>query len=403
MKKINKIIIILALFVGISLIANLVLMNLVSAESSKGKRYYISSSEFGLEIARTMVGTIHHKFEYGFTTDLSPGQIKALEILGYQLEEVPLYYVTGKPTCNDNGICEPELGENPSCQDCKAEDGEEVCSPTEPIPWGIEKVNGGGESDGTGVTVAVLDTGVMANHPDLTVAVCKDTTKGPNIKNGCKDGNGHGTHVAGTIAANGEIVGVAPAASLMAIKVCGASGSCWSDDIAAGIYYAADNGAHIINLSLGGNTPSSLIKDATNYATASDVLIVAAAGNDGPGEDTIDYPAAYPEVIAVGAIDSEEAVPEWSSRGINDGDDSVISEKEIEFGAPGVGIESAWNDGCYKYLDGTSMSTPHVSGVAAKSWQYSASETRTYLWSIAKDIDTGGYDTATGYGVPIAE
>jgi len=282
---------------------------------------------------------------------------------------------------------------------------ERTCYPDEQFPWGIRKVGGG--SGGTGIKVAVLDTGVDVDHPDLkeNIIDCKDTTK-RGIKRGCADGNGHGTHVSGIIAANGGpdglgIYGVAPEAKLMEIKVCGNSGFCWADDIAEGIRYAADNGANIISMSLGGDTPDPQILAAIDYAVENGVLVIAAAGNDGPEEGSIDYPGAYVKVIAVGAIDASENVPDWSSRGVNDGD-YVMEEREVEFGTPGVSIESTWNDGCYKYLSGTSMATPHVSGLAAKLWQGSAGATRDYLHQVAKDIWEPGDDMATGFGLPVA-
>ena len=156
-------------------------------------------------------------------------------------------------------------------------------------------------------------------------------------------------------------------------------------------------------MSLGGNTQSSLIRDAIDRAVNNGVLVVAAAGNDGPAEGSIDYPGANVNVIAVGAIDSNEDVPSWSSRGINNGD-YIIEEREVEFGAPGVSVESTWKDGCYNTISGTSMATPHVAGLAAKLWQGSASATRDYLQELAKnhDLYTPGDDTATGFGLPIA-
>jgi subtilisin len=264
----------------------------------------------------------------------------------------------------------------------------------------------------------VLDTGIDTDHLDLKDNIVDCVTKVthfvPDSKS-CEDGHGHGTHVAGTIAANGGpdglgIYGVAPEAKLMVVKVCDRRGWCYSDDIAAGIYYATDgkdgtpgtgDEANIISMSLGGDEPDTLILSAIDYAVENGLLVVAAAGNDGPEDGSIDYPGGYVKVIAVGAIDSNEYVPDWSSRGINDGD-YVIEEREVEFGAPGVSVESTYNDGCYAYMSGTSMATPHVSGLAAKLWQGSASETRDYLHSVAKDIWESGDDTATGFGLPIA-
>ncbi len=282
------------------------------------------------------------------------------------------------------------------------------CVPNNQMPWGIAKVNGG--SGGADVNVAVLDTGVNKNHLDLKnrIKQCRDFTKGPFAKNSCSDGNGHGTHVAGTIAADSGsdgkgIFGVAPQANLFAYKVCGSDGLCWSDDISAAIRHAADNNANVISMSFGGDSESSIIRDAITYAAVRGSLLVAAAGNDGPSFGSIDYPAANVNVIAVGAIDINENVPDFSSRGINDGD-FIIEEQEVEFGAPGVSIESTWNDGCYNAISGTSMATPHISGLAAKLWQGSAYATRNYLDLLARshDLYTAGDDPATGLGLPVA-
>ena len=132
-------------------------------------------------------------------------------------------------------------------------------------------------------------------------------------------------------------------------------------------------------------------------------MVVAAAGNDGPVDGSIDYPGANAKVIAVGAIDSDENVASWSSRGTNDGD-YIIEEREVELAAPGVFVESTYKDGCYTSMSGTSMATPHVAGLAAKLWQDNADDTRTYLQNLAKlhDLHTVGDDTATGFGLPIA-
>ena len=399
---------------GILIVAILGLCTVVLATPGGNTgRYFIASNN---GILRAITG-VQNNFENGYTTELTAGQLKALERLtsrfGVEIEEVPLYYVLAKPICNNNGICEPQLGENASCANCKG--GEEAvsssrsCYPAQQIPWGIVKVNGG--SGGVGVDVAVLDTGVYTSHLDLSrrVEQCKDFTRGFRIRKTCSDGYGHGTHVAGTVLADGGvdglgIYGVAPQADLFAYKVCNDSGTCWSDDIATAIRHAADQKAEIISMSLGADTQSSLIKNAIDYATGKGVLIVAAAGNDGPAIGSIDYPGANVKVIAVGAIDSFEAVPDWSSRGVNDGD-YIVETREVEFGAPGVEVESTWKDGCYLFGAGTSMATPHVSGLAAKLWQGTAALTRTYLQNLAKnhDLYTIGDDVATGFGLPVAQ
>ena len=339
-----------------------------------------------------------HSFDSGFTAKLNEHQIAGLQKAGIDVEAIPLYQITKPP-----GACTP-------WPDCKNGGGDEVDpDPSRPIPqnqipYGIAMVNGG--SGGAGVTVAVLDTGVFKDHLDLDVKLCKDATK-RGIKNGCNDNNGHGTHVSGTIAANGGadglgITGVAPNANLWMIKVCGNAG-CWTDDIAAAIRYATDQGANIISMSLGGDSKSSLITNAVDYAVGNNVLVVAAAGNDGPTIGSIDYPGAYVKVVAVGAIDQSKNVPSWSSRGIND-DDYVVEEKEVEFGAPGVSVESTWNDGGYNVISGTSMATPHVSGLAAKLWNGNAAQTRTDLQNLVNLIDLLplGDDPATGFGLPVA-
>ena len=407
------------LLVGIFIVSAVWIVVAIPGNSGEAtSRVFVSGDPASTAIVKRTF-PVQHEFDDGFTVEVSAKGLAGIKkIPGIQLEAVPLYHVLGKPVCGDGIIeggekCgEPGLPDCPTgyvCENCKCVEEtappERSCYPSVQKPWGIVKVNGG--SGGAGVNVAVLDTGVYKDHLDLKANIidCKDTTK-RGIKKGCTDVTGHGTHVAGTIAANGGsdgkgIYGVAPEVKLMAIKVCG-PGGCWADDIAVGIEYATDNGANIISMSLGGDTQSSLINDAIDYAVANGVLVVAAAGNDGPADGSIDYPGANVKVIAVGAIDLAEAVPGWSSRGINNGD-YMIEEREVEFGAPGVSVESTWKDGCYNTISGTSMATPHVAGLAAKLWQGSAS-TRTYLQELAKyhDLYISGDDTATGFGLPIA-
>lgn len=389
---------------------------LVAAASTQAKvRVYMDVKDPGLkkEIMQRPDVSVRHEFKTGVFSAEVP--IKTMDALGKRkgvtLTLVPLFYITKPPWCPDNP-------DHPACRD--KEEGTRA-TPSDQTPYGIEQVynnsNITSTSGGAGVDIAILDTGVYREHPDLVnrVVQCKDFTLGgpfnTKIKDGsCEDKNGHGTHVAGIALADAGsdglgIYGVAPEAGLFAYKVCGNDGSCWGDDIAKGIEVATDSGAEIISMSLGGDSPDSQIKAAIDYAVGKGLLVIAAAGNDGPELGSIDYPAAYANVVAVAAIDSVKRVADFSSRGIDDGDDS-ISEKEVEFAAAGVGVESTWIDGGYRKLDGTSMSTPHVSGLAAKLWQGSGSLTREYLrkhlWDITEGIYADlGYDPASGYGLPV--
>ena len=269
-------------------------------------------------------------------------------------------------------------------------------------------------SGGAGVNVAILDTGVYSAHPDLIrrISQCKDFTNSrfPVVNGKCEDKNGHGTHVAGIVAADAGagsrgLYGIAPEASLFIYKVCGANGSCYADDIAAALNMAASEGARIVNMSFGSDQESPLIRDAITATAAKGLLLVAAAGNDGPFPDSIDYPAAYSSVVAVGAINQLLAVTNWSSRGINSTTEPwVIEHRDIEFAAPGEQIESTWNNGGYTMLSGTSMASPFVAGLAAKYWQTDAldplSATRDFVHSLVTDILPVGDDDASGFGLP---
>lgn len=224
------------------------------------------------------------------------------------------------------------------------------------VPYGIpqvkaDQVHSTGVT-GQGVKVAVLDTGIDPNHEDLNVR------GGVSFVGGnYSDRNGHGTHVAGTIAAldNGiGVIGVAPDAELYAVKVLDNSGSGSYSGIAQGIEWAVDNGMDVINMSLGGSADSEVLRSAVQYAYNSGVVVVAAAGNSGAGSDTVGYPAKYPEAIAVAAVDSNNNRASFSSTG-----------PAVELSAPGVSVLSTVPRNRYASYSGTSMASPHVAGVAA--------------------------------------
>jgi subtilisin len=225
---------------------------------------------------------------------------------------------------------------------------------TQQMPWGIAAVNAPqawAVTKGRGVLVCVLDTGIDKNHEDLVVLGGENFTNSDASDWG--DGHSHGTHVAGTIAAQDNllgVVGVAPDASLWASRVLDAQGSGYESDVADGILGCISAGAQVINVSLGGATPSSLIRSAVDQALNRGIYFIAAAGNDG---GSVIYPAAYPGVIAVSAVDSNLSIAYFSNRG-----------PEVAFAAPGVDVKSTVPGG-YSNFDGTSMATPHVAGVAA--------------------------------------
>lgn len=230
-------------------------------------------------------------------------------------------------------------------------------------PWGITEINAddvqSNDTTGTGVKVAVLDSGISASHEDLNVAGGASFVDGePDPYN---DGNGHGTHVAGTIAGLDNtlgVLGVAPEVSLYAVKVLGSDGSGTYSGIAKGVEWAIDNNIDVVNMSLGGSQGSTTLQQAMDNAYNSGVLLVAAAGNEGSygksSRNTIGYPAKYNSVMAVGAVDSNLERASFSSVG-----------NELEVMAPGVNVYSSVPGDSYDSYNGTSMASPHVAGAAA--------------------------------------
>jgi subtilisin family serine protease len=293
-----------------------------------------------------------------------------------------------------------------------------IKSPINQIGWGVkalygDTLDGGLPSGGKGINVAVIDTGVLVSHADLKgqITLCDDFSGvDAFVKNSCDDKNGHGTQVAGVIAANGGtdgkgMYGVAPSANLMIYKACANDGTCFADDVASAIRHAVDNGANIILLSLGSDSHSSLIDDATAYANDHDVMVVAAAGNDGPYTGSIDYPASHASVVSVGAVDSSLLVATWSARGNNTASTSYSKQAgDVEFVGPGVNVESTSNNHDYVTMSGTSMAAAHIAGLAAKEWQASADHpaeaTRELLHKFSQDILPLGDDSASGWGIP---
>ncbi len=283
-------------------------------------------------------------------------------------------------------------------------------------PWGIERVFNGqyyGDQYTTSVQVAILDTGVDLDHPDLAANIvwAVDATGGRSAD----DKNGHGTHCAGTIGAvrdNAGVVGMYANVEIYAIKVLGNGGRGDWADLVNGIYLACQgpdgvegtaDDADVISMSLGGSSAPQEVHDAIIHAYNLGIVIVAAAGNEGDGDastDEISYPAAYPEVIAVGATDKDDTIASFSNSG-----------PYIEVAAPGVNIYSTYKGGGYDTLSGTSMACPHVAGLVALiiavhgkmpvgTFDDTGQETvRGYLHSTALDLGPSGWDPAYGYGL----
>ncbi|MEM2141733.1 MAG: S8 family serine peptidase [Candidatus Thorarchaeota archaeon] len=285
------------------------------------------------------------------------------------------------------------------------------------LDWGVDDVDaevvwGGSENavnvlpgriSGNGVKVAILDTGIDYTHPDLS-ANYKGGYDFVSNDNDPKDGHGHGTHCAGIVAAadNGQgVIGVAPKASIYAVRVLNDQGSGSTSGIIAGIDWAVNNGMDIISMSLGGGSYDSAFNEAINRAYNAGIVVVAASGNDGKG--TISYPAKYQNAIAVGATDSNRNLASFSNYG---------AEQEVV--APGVNIYSTTPTYTvtinyygysknYATMSGTSMATPMVAGMVAlileKNPNLTPPEVRNILHTTSIDLGAPGWDQYFGYGL----
>jgi len=213
---------------------------------------------------------------------------------------------------------------------------------------------------GKNIDVAILDTGIHDEHSALTILKEIDYTE-----EGTDDLHGHGTHVAGIVASTDSTYrGVAYDSNLFNVKVLNQQGSGSGSDVIKGIEWAVDNGAEVVSMSLGAEIDNcdgtDAISQAVDKAVSKGVVVVVAAGNLGPDAGTITSPGCSKKGITIGAVDDNDNVPSWSSRGPTD-DERV----KPDLVAPGVSISSTWKDNLFKSLSGTSISTPFVSGVVA--------------------------------------
>jgi len=269
--------------------------------------------------------------------------------------------------------------------------------------WGVNDINAMNSWQsglkGSGIKIAVVDTGA-GPHSDLKIAGGANVIAGSSTTS-YSDDNGHGTHVAGIIVGqgvNGGVKGVAPDSSLYAVKALDSTGNGYTSDIISGIDWAMENNMDIVSLSLGSNQSSMALQNAVDSAYSKGLLVVAAAGNDGNSSGTgtsIEYPANYSSVIAVGAVDSTNTRAYFSSTG-----------SKLEVSAPGVNIVSTYLNGSYQQMSGTSMATPFVAGDLAllkqKYPSYSNIKLRQLLDSTVKDLGVTGRDSFYGYGLIVA-
>ena len=325
------------------------------------------------------VGHVYSHALNGFAAQIPQGRLNALQNDPRVISIVPdeVLYITQPCGTPNGGPCPPP--------DDGGDDGDNGDS-NQTIPTGINRIFapnssysiGSGTANFSSIEVAVIDSGIQPDHPDLNVLGGVNFTNGPSHR--WEDGNGHGTHVAGTIAAkdNGSgVVGVAPGAGLWAIKVCGNSGSCSLSGIIAGVDWVTANADRIAvaNMSLGGTgSPGSCTdggyREAVCNSVAAGVTYVVAAGNSAADAGNF-RPANFPEVITVSALADFDGKPggEGSPTCRNDTDDTLANFSNygsvIDLIAPGVCILSTWTSSGYNTISGTSMASPHVAGAAA--------------------------------------
>ncbi|MGB4751397.1 MAG: S8 family serine peptidase [Fervidobacterium sp.] len=358
------------------------------------------------------------------TVEQAYEKIRKADIQGLKYVEPSYKRELIKPMPVDNSTIQSSKNGIKALSDSSSRGSEEFSKSL----WGIEAIGAAEvwpEASGTGVIVAVIDTGVDGTHPDLEgqVIVGYRPATDEELPAGADSsyGGAHGTHVAGTIAAKADgkgIVGIAPNAKIMPIvifddpEIVGGNGFVGDDLVAAGIVWAVENGAKAMNNSWGGWGYSQTLKAAFDYALDNDVVVMVSAGNDHTDQHIL-YPAGYPGIIEVAAVEyngGEYKTTLFSSRsdGVAVGAPGVkiLSTVPLDesLGAEGYSVISAENGGTYDYYDGTSMACPHVTGSVAlllqkypnaKPWQI-----RQLLQQTAVDsIDGPGWDHNSGYGL----
>lgn len=231
--------------------------------------------------------------------------------------------------------------------------------PVQTYPWNMLMIRANlawPQTTGEAVKVAILDTGIDLNHPDLFKNI-KGNINITKPKKSGDDDSGHGTHVAGIVAGVDNaigVIGVGPGIDLYSVKVLDKQGNGWLSDLIDGLDWCIDNDIQVINMSLGSTQDNLSFHEAVKGVSQAGITQIAAAGNYGYQGGAVSYPGKYPETIAVSSIDEYGNIDPFSSSGA-----------EVNFGAPGVEVRSTYKDGLYARMSGTSMAAPHVTGIVA--------------------------------------
>ncbi len=351
-----------------------------TAAANRAPRRIVGTSSPGAsEEARNRADSVSRTLDFGSIgqavagrfSDKAVEQLRKRDDVRYVEADITMYAIGGKP-------------------------GDGVTTQAQTLPWGVDRTDAdvahaNGET-GSGADLAIIDTGIDSDHPDLAanLGTGRAFTKAKgNYAYDWDDDNDHGTHCAGIAAGidNAEgVVGVAPDATLHAVKVLDKRGSGSLSDVAAGIEWTADQGYDVGSMSLGASSGAQTLKDACQYAVDNGVFLVGAAGNSGPCTDCVGYPAAYSTVMAVSSTNSSDGFSSFSSQG-----------PEVEIAAPGTDIYSSVIGG-YDTFSGTSMATPHVAGAGAQLMANgsSNSQARSTLQNSAEDIGLAANESGSG-------
>ena len=289
-----------------------------------------------------------------------------------------------------------KLRKNPNVESIEVDVRRKPMAQTTPYGYTMVQANQFAQSDTTARKVCVIDSGYNLGHPDLPGVNDGVTGQANNsaVGNWYNDGDGHGTHVAGTIAAydnNEGVVGVYPGVDMHIVKIFNDNGQwTYASDLIDAITQCQDAGSNVVNMSLGGGSSSTTERNAMQSFTDAGMLLVAAAGN--AGNSAKSFPASYDAVMSVAAVDSNENRASYSQ--YND---------QVEIAAPGSAVQSTYPTNSYAALSGTSMATPHVAGGAALVWSYfpqcSNNQIRNALNATAEDKGSAGRDNFYGHGL----